>query len=599
MVAKRDPVAADDALERVRAASDIAEVIGQYVSLRKVGRSWKGLCPFHQEKTPSFTVSPERQTYHCFGCGAGGDVFRFVQEAEKVEFPEALRLLAERSGISLPARRGPREGGDPLYEACREAAEFYRRCLQDPTTGRRARDFLSSRGIQPDTEARYGLGYAPAGWDGLSSRLGPRLGEETLVRAGLAIEREGARGIYDRFRDRVMVPLRLASGRAVGFGGRTLGNEEPKYLNSPETPVYRKGRFVFGLEEAREQLREVGEAVLVEGYFDVLALHQAGVPGAVASCGTAWTPEQASLLGRYVSRLCLAFDGDPAGIAASTRALGPLLDAGLEVRVLQLPPNEDPDSFVRRRGRADWMRLMESALEPAAYLCRHAGSDGAAHGAAVAAVIDLARSLGDLARREALIVSADRLLGAGVEALRRAVENQGRGSTPVRARPARQAGPAALEGKAPSTAGPPSFVERSLLGLLVALPTLAKRALAEVQEGWITHPAARAAWQAIAGDPEGGPARWCETDSTAARELLSALANEPATPEDGERALDDHLRFLEVEALTRELENIRRHMGAPGSGESEARERRERIQRLVARRSHLMEEVVVSKGDAE
>ena len=258
----------EDVRERVRTASDIAEVIGQHISLRKVGRSWKGLCPFHQEKTPSFTVSPERQTYHCFGCGVGGDVFGFVEEMEKVSFAEALRLLAEQAGIELPSWRAESQGAARLYEICQEAAVFYHRWLLDAETGRRARDLLRSRGIQKEVEDRFELGYAPEGWDSLGTRLERRFGKESLVQAGLTIPREGGTGSYDRFRDRLMVPLRTASGRVLGFGGRVVGDGEPKYLNSPETPVYRKGSFLFGLGEARQALREGQSALLVEGYFD-------------------------------------------------------------------------------------------------------------------------------------------------------------------------------------------------------------------------------------------------------------------------------------------------------------------------------------------
>src|SRR6185369_3634669 len=229
------------------------------------------------------------------------------------------------------------------YEILEEAAEFYRRTLLDPATGRAARAVLSGRGIEDDTRERFGMGYAPAGWDALTSRLGPKHGQAALVRAGLAVERDGGRGMYDRFRDRLVVPLRLPTGRVVGFGGRSVSGEEPKYLNSPETPVYRKSAFIFGLPEAREALRESGEAILVEGYFDVMALSQAGVRETVAASGTAITAEQGALLSRYVSRVCLALDGDRAGSAAMRRGLVPLLAAGLAVRVLILPEGDDPD----------------------------------------------------------------------------------------------------------------------------------------------------------------------------------------------------------------------------------------------------------------
>jgi DNA primase len=564
-------------VERVRAASDIVEVVSQYVSLRKVGRSWKGLCPFHQEKTPSFTVSPERQTFHCFGCGKGGDVFGFVEEAEKVEFVDALRVLAERAGIDLPARRGPAESSEGLYEVCREAAEFYRRSLLDAATGERARAFLERRGIQPEVQERFGLGYAPAAWDALASRLAGRHGEALLV------------------------PLRLANGRAVGFGGRTLGDEEPKYLNSPETPVYRKGRFLFGLGEAREALREGAEGILVEGYFDAIGLAQAGFPAAVAVAGTALTPEQAGLLARYTGRVCLVLDGDAAGEAATQRALGPLIGAGLEVRVGRLPAGEDPDSFVRRQGAEAFRRFAAAAESPVAYLCRPADAGGEGHGRAVRAVLELAGSLSDLSRREALLVDADRRLGVGLERLRLALDR-------AAARPRPVVATAGAESPAPAwrapDAGPVPFLDRSLLGLLVAAPELAADAIGRIDGAWITHPTAQAAWAAVQRDPGGGPARWCEATGGETRALLSGLASEAAAPDELLRALEDHALRLEERALEAEREALRRELAVRGGdGAGAGRDRLERLQRLAARLRALRTVgaggAAAGKGDAE
>lgn len=591
----RVPLLADDQVERVRAASEITAVVGAQVTLKKAGRTWKGLCPFHQEKTPSFTVSPERQTYHCFGCGAGGDVFRFVQETEKVSFGEALRLLADRAGIRLPTRR-PTSSSEPLYEILEEAAEFYRRTLLDPGTGKQARAVLAARGIEDGTRDRFGMGYAPAGWDALTSRLGPRHGQPALVRAGLAIEREGGRGMYDRFRDRLLVPLRLPTGRVVGFGGRSLSGEEPKYLNSPESPVYRKSAFVFGLPEAREALRASGEAVLVEGYFDVMALSQAGVEDTVAAAGTAITAEQAALLSRYVSRVCLALDGDRAGNAAAGRGLAPLLGAGLQVRVVLLPEKDDPDTFVRREGKDGFDKLRERAQSVAGFLCRQAGESGEAHGRALQAVLALARELPDLARREALLVDADRLLGVGVDRLRRAAESHPQGTVRVKAeaaapRPAVQATPQRMP-----------FVERSLLGLLVAEPRLAARALEEVPEEWIRHPAAREAWRAIVADPEGGVARWCESAADPGRALLTSLASETDAPAEPDKAWDDHVRRLEYDVNKQELSRLQGDLARAAGESPEARDLMGAIEELSIRmwklRNHSAVQGLV-KGENE
>jgi len=236
----------EETIEQVRQAVDLVELIGGQVALRKAGHAWKGLCPFHDEKTPSFTVNPDRQAYHCFGCGAGGDAFRFVMETDRLPFVEAVESLAERYGVTLPKAQEEDRAGR-LHRALEEAQVFYRRALEDPETGRAARAYLAGRGLSQQVLEDYGVGYAPAGWDALTSRLTNSVGLAALLDAGLVIRREKGEGAYDRFRDRVLVPLRLPSGKVVGFGGRGMGDETPKYLNSPETAVYRKGKFLFGL----------------------------------------------------------------------------------------------------------------------------------------------------------------------------------------------------------------------------------------------------------------------------------------------------------------------------------------------------------------
>ncbi|HKA24910.1 MAG TPA: DNA primase [Candidatus Eisenbacteria bacterium] len=578
-VESRAPVAPDDAVERVRQASEITAVVGAHVTLKKAGRTWKGLCPFHTEKTPSFTVSPERQTYHCFGCGAGGDVFRFVQETEKVSFAEALKLLADRAGIRLPSRRGV-ASSEPLYEILEEAAEFYRRTLLDPATGKQARAVLTARGIEDGTRDRFGMGFAPAGWDALTSRLGPRHGQAALVRAGLAVEREGGRGMYDRFRDRLLVPLRLSTGvggRVVGFGGRSLSGEEPKYLNSPESPVYRKSAFVFGLPEARETLRASGEAVLVEGYFDVMVLSQAGVQDAVAAAGTAITAEQASVLSRYVSRVCLALDGDRAGAQAAGRGLAPLLGAGLTLRVVVLPERDDPDSFVRREGVGAFQALRERAVGVVKFLCRDAGKSGEAHAQAIAKVVTLARELKDLSLRDGFLVDADRELGVGFDRLRHEVEKPG--ATKSMAAPPS----VTVKTQAPVVVQRMPFVERSLIALLVAEPRLAERAVEAVPEEWIRHPAAREAWRAIVADPEGGVAHWCESAEGAGRALLTSLASESDAPVEAEKAWDELVRSLEFEVRKKELSQLQSDLARLPAESREARDLMGAIEELSVR----------------
>jgi DNA primase len=594
MAAQTGSRASEDVRERIRAASDIVEVVGQFVSLRKVGRSWKGLCPFHQEKTPSFIVSPERQTYHCFGCGQGGDVFGFIEEMEKVSFPEALRILGERAGIEIPRYRPQADSTEALYAVSEEAAEFYRRCLLDQKTGRAARDLLRSRGIEKDTEEKFGIGYAPGGWDALSARLVPRHGEEKLIRAGLAVPRQGGRGVYDRFRERLVVPLRSPSGRVLGFGGRSVGSAEPKYLNPPETAVYRKGEFLFGLGESRDRFRQSRCAYLVEGYFDALVLHQAGFGDTVAAGGTAVTPEQARLLARHVDRVLLTLDGDEAGRIASRRSLEPLLNAALEVRVVMIPDGDDPDSFVRREGAAALSALADAAPGAAAFLCREADRNPAAHGRALTEVLELASGVRALPAREAVLVEADRLLGVGLERLRQAVSEAGRRQRPE---PAVRVGPESEGGEPVFDESAVPFLERSLLELVCASEELAMEAAGQVEPAWFEHEASRGAWEAVRQEPGKGVAAWIRGSKGNARRLLASVSGAADIPAPTRRALLDHLRRLEARRLAGERDSLHRQMAASDENQEANLGRLQ----AIATRLHVLSgggEIVV-KGDSE
>ncbi len=346
-------------IERVREATDIVSVVAEHVQLKRAGRTWKALCPFHQEKTPSFTVNPDRQIFKCFGCGEGGDVFRFLMEFEKLSFPEAVEYLAGRSGIPLPARgwTGPEE--ESVYPPLEWTATFFRRELKGREGGP-AREYLERRGLGETVQERFGLGWAPPGWSNLLAATQKRFTPALLERAGLVIQNDRG-GHYDRFRGRVMIPIRSALGRTIGFGARTLGDEEPKYLNSPETEVFTKGKVLYGLSEAKESLKQADEALVVEGYMDALTLAQAGVENVIASCGTSFTEDQARVVRRYTERMVLLFDGDAAGIRAAWKSAAVFLGAGLEVRVIAFPDGHDPDSFVREHGREALDALIREA----------------------------------------------------------------------------------------------------------------------------------------------------------------------------------------------------------------------------------------------
>jgi len=342
-----------DNVSEVKQATDIVDVIGRYLDLKPAGGGrFKALCPFHREKTPSFHVNRDRQIFHCFGCGKGGDVLTFVQEIDGTSFREALEQLADRAGIKLSSysAHDARDADErpTLFQAMNFAAKHFQQQLA-ASHGQTARDYLDRRETPRSLIEKFGVGFAPDGWSHLADAArSAKIREHALDAAGLA--KRGPNGFYDRFRNRVMFPIRDVSGKVVAFGGRTLGDDPAKYINSPESPIYRKGRVLYGLFEAREAIRHTGEAVLVEGYFDVLRCVEAGVENAVAPCGTALTEEQARTIRRYASSVVVVFDGDDAGVRAALRSVGVLASAGLTVRGTALPDGLDPDDFIRKYG---------------------------------------------------------------------------------------------------------------------------------------------------------------------------------------------------------------------------------------------------------
>ncbi len=356
----------DDNRLRVREANDIAETIARYVPLKKAGRNFKACCPFHNEKTPSFHVNADRQTFKCFGCGEGGSVFDFVMKAERVTFPEALRMLAERAGITIdedPDARDKRRVRDLALRAMEWAQKVYSRDLELPA-GDACRSYVLGRGISQGSIAAFGIGYARGGWSSLcdhAKRVG--IPDEALLAAGLVIPRQGGDGYYDRFRDRLMIPIRDAQGRVIAFGARSLDGSEPKYLNSPETAWFRKGHTVYGVERLKTEVKPGDPVLVMEGYTDVILATQCGVMGAVATLGTALTPDQVRLLSRYTDRVTMIYDGDAAGVKASLRALPLLLGRGLDIRVVTLPNGEDPADYFARTGPSGVSAMSASGVD--------------------------------------------------------------------------------------------------------------------------------------------------------------------------------------------------------------------------------------------
>ena len=420
-------------IDELIARADIVEIIGGRVPLKKSGREYRACCPFHNEKTPSFWVSPDKQFYHCFGCGAHGTVLGFLMEHDHMAFPEAVEELATRLGLEVPheggGAAGPKRADEPLYELMKEVARYYVEALaREP----RARDYVARRALTPETCERFGIGYAPNSWNELLRRFGgSEAARKGLSEAGMIIERErgqmrdGERH-YDRFRDRLMFPIRDARGRVIAFGGRIIDAGEPKYLNSPETVLFHKGRELYGLYETRRARTNLARLLIVEGYMDTVRLHQAGIDYAVATLGTATTPEHLRRLFRLVPSIVFAFDGDRAGRAAAWRALQqalPEVREGREIRFLFLPDGHDPDTLVGEEGKDAFEARLHDALPLSEYLVRElsqqselAHADGRARFAENARPLFLKVPEG--VYRELLLERLAEVVGLGAERLR-------------------------------------------------------------------------------------------------------------------------------------------------------------------------------------
>jgi DNA primase len=524
-------------LDEIRAGVDVVDLVGRFVNLRKAGQNFKGLCPFHAEKTPSFMVNPKKGIFHCFGCGVGGDVFGFLMRQDRLSFPEAVRVLAKQAGVALPEDRGGAAAGDSgreeLSRVMEAAAAFYVERLWT-AGGERAREYLDKRGIAQDVARRFGLGWAPEGWETIRGAL-KQFGEEPLVAAGLLVEREGKAGTYDRFRGRLLFAIRDLQGRVVAFGGRGFGDEQPKYLNSPETPLYSKGNLLYAADLARDSIREKNRALIVEGYVDCLMAHQHGFTETVAALGTAFTAAQLSVLRRYCDEVITFFDADAAGQKAAERAeellepssgglawglnrAGAFESGGsLRVKVALLPAGHDPDTFLREKGAAGFTERITGARSLLAYaLDRTIGEAGTAPRARVNAFARVALMLAKVAdAEEAAALSREAALKLGVDATQLWIEAQRLQASLRR--------PAAVAGTATATPAAPIF-ERDLVALLLASRDARGALLPWLDPAEIVHAGMREIVQTIARVPEAeAPALMSELTSDAARHALSAL----------------------------------------------------------------------------
>jgi DNA primase len=436
----------EEKIEEIRNAVDIVEVVGQHVKLRKRGKSYTGLCPFHTEKTPSFTVAADKQMYHCFGCGVGGTVFNFLMDLEKISFIEAVQSLARRGGIILEDERnadGSQSKQEELFRINDAAAKYFSKNLLELNEGKFGLEYLRRRGFSDETIKTFGLGYSLKSWDGFA-KYAQSLGflPAALEQAGLARRRDDG-SIYDTFRGRVMFPIYSTTGRVLGFGARKLYEDDNmgKYINSPETPVYAKSRVLYGLSHAKEAIRDLDAAILVEGYADLISVYQAGIKNLVASSGTALTEGQVHLLRRYTKKIVVMYDADSAGSKATMRGIDLLLENGMDVRVAELSQGEDPDSFVRKKGAAAFREHVEAAASFVDFVVQAYEREGKldspeGKSEVIAALVELIAKIGDEVKRGLYIQHLAERYRLGENVLYRSLERRlesGRRSQPSQA----------------------------------------------------------------------------------------------------------------------------------------------------------------------
>ena len=552
----------DDIKERVRDAVDIVDVVGSYMTLRRAGKAMVGLCPWHDDSRPSLQVNPERQTYRCWVCDVGGDVFNFLMRMEKIEFREALEQLADRAGITLPRGRGlPVDDKATLLSVLSWAADRFRECLRSAAEAGAARDYLRTRGLSPATIERFDLGFAPQAWDWLLRQAAAAgISRQDLVRTGLAVERDDRSGHYDRFRGRVMFPIRDPLGRCVAFGGRVLPGERPdtaKYINSPETPLFSKSSMLYGLDTAREPMSTSRRAVVVEGYTDCLAARQAGIDDVVAVLGTALGERHAKLLRRYADRIIVVLDGDDAGRRRANEILDVLLAEPVDVRIARLPAGVDPCDLLVERGREAFEEVIAAAGDPLDYrldeslarLPADAGDD-----AALASVESILKALSAVSPRSPLSPSQRQLREDQV--LGRLSRRLGISRDALRARLLdlrKESGAAAVASDAPAGLVPrlPAW-DREVIEVLVGVPDSAGLIVREVGPGDLDSPAGRTVFEAARrmhaeGRPVALGGLLLELVDPALQSLLvavdeSSAARGPLDPQERMNHLEDALR---------------------------------------------------------
>jgi len=575
----------DDLKHDVLAATDLVALVGAVTSLKKAGNSWKGLCPFHGEKTPSFHVHPEKGFYFCFGCGAKGDAITFVRETEKMEFPEAVAYLARRAGIPLPVRRSgsraDRAKESRATEALAAAARFFREQLP---RSRAAIAVLEGRGVPREEWEALGFGAAPDAWDGLLRALSGSFTEEVLLEAGLLQKNPDTGRVYDRFRNRLTLEIRDPRGEVLAFGGRALGDDPAKYINSPETSRFTKGRVLYGLDRAREAARRSEKLVLCEGYFDRIAFERAGLPWAVASMGTALTTTQADLLARQVPAVVVAYDGDAAGLAAAWKAFPLLVERGLQVFHVAFPDGHDPDSFLRAHG-AEALREAVGQAKPLLDVLADAVPPATGDASERAARINDAKAIlsasPDRVLRHELLAAFSRVSGVPLEVL-----HEGRRSAARRPEAAASA----------PTLRPVPEAEERILGLLLGTWPAGAPVVALLPEELLSHPDARevaAYLKSLGSESDTLDFSALQSHLGGGAGVLAArlLLSDPRRPEENPDAPDlEKLRKPLLQLKIRRLEERGVEL-QPMIAAAEARGDRDGRTALLAEKQKLSEEV--------
>jgi DNA primase len=553
-------------IEDLKRQADIVRIVQDYVALKKAGTNWRAPCPFHKETKPSFNVNPSKEMFFCFGCHKGGTVFNFIMEIERVTFPEAIKIVAEKTGMPLPKMIDDdrfemrKRDSDLVIELNQWALQWWEDQLQS-RAATSVRKYLKDRGITEETSKTFRLGFAPDSWEVLSTHLRQKgATQEQLEKSGLVVKREDGSGSYDRFRGRLIFPVFDAQGKPIAFGGRTLDPEgDPKYMNSPETPAYTKGRHLYGLHLTRDEIRRQGFAILVEGYLDLIVPYQFGVRNLVASLGTALTPEQVKLIGRFARKVLVNYDGDRAGVQAAKRAIETILAEDIEVKVLVLPDNADPDDFIRKNGVSEYNRRRGEAQPHIQFVIdqavrdRHLNSP-ADKAAAVEETLPFVRAVRNrIQKREYFDIAMD-ALRVGTEQRRELWQQVRRGASPD---------PVGIQ-KVFAREVRPTVAEEKLLGLLVANEELRNIVLPKLEPGDYEGLVTAAIFRALKEFGEGDKAITYESLSEATAEtpvaaeiLPRIMINEPA--ESFDESLTDAnscLDALRLMKLDRDIDEL-------------------------------------------